>query len=224
MPRTVTKPAHGEKCPGNHGELAALDAEVETDQANEKVFAGQSDIGKCAGEAESVNQAKTKNNCITSRFDFLGKNIFHGHKNNGRGDHRFGDGRWQAHHAIKRQAKRDGVRNGEGGNLPEQRAQTRAEQKKSQHEEDMICSFGNDMMEADDYVAAHGDHFVPFSQSLERDGCLAGIVVGGNRLVVTVAIGKFQYLHCISKHVRKTDGKSMRLDRQNAGKCNFTGD
>src|ERR1017187_9625866 len=68
IPRPVAKPAHGETRADNHGKLAALHAEVEADQANEEVLAGQANIGKGAGEAESVNQPEAKNDCIPPRF------------------------------------------------------------------------------------------------------------------------------------------------------------
>src|ERR1017187_9067496 len=73
IPRPIAEPTDDEKRADNHGELAAFDAEVEADQANEEVLAGQANIRKGAGEAEAVNQSKTKNDGIPPRLDEIGR-------------------------------------------------------------------------------------------------------------------------------------------------------
>ena len=114
----MPKPAYGEKRAGYDRELTAFDAKIKTDQTDEKVLSRQANFGKCARESEAMNQSKTKNDGISPWFDVFGNNVFHGNKNDRRGDEWFCDGGWQPHHTIERHAKRYRMGNGEGGNLP----------------------------------------------------------------------------------------------------------
>ena len=51
----MVKPTYGKERAGHYEKLAALDAEIETDQSDEKILAWKAGIRKCAGKAQSVN-------------------------------------------------------------------------------------------------------------------------------------------------------------------------
>ena len=68
----------GEKCDGNHGDLAQFHTDIECDQAIHKVAPREPDFVQDSSEPKSVQQSEAEYDIRSPRRQFVGEEIFRG--------------------------------------------------------------------------------------------------------------------------------------------------
>ncbi len=108
---------------------------------------------KDVGETKAMQQTEAENHHRPPDVYAVGHDVLHRDIDDGRGDQRLHDRRRKLDDAGHAESQRRGVGKGERGDLPQQRAQPRRQQKQADDEQNVIEALWDDMGKADLEIA-----------------------------------------------------------------------
>ena len=140
---------------GQHGELSEFDPEVERQEGRQGLLPGQAELGEHPGEPQPVQETEAEDQGHATGAALLGEQVLHRHGDDRQGDQRFDDAGGERDHAVDRQSQRQGVGEGEGGDLGQQRPPSQGQEEQAEDEENVVGTLGHDVGEAEDQIVAH---------------------------------------------------------------------
>src|SRR5262245_2139990 len=143
----------------DHRELAALDTDVERDERGQELRPREAELAQDAGEPHAVEEAEAEHDRNAPGLDLREDQVLDGDVDDRDRDQRLDDAGGEGHDAVDREAERDRVGDRERGHLLQDRRGPEAQEEETEHEEDVVEPFRQDVGEPELEVLP--DHLHP---------------------------------------------------------------